>query len=224
MERVRHHGEPGWSAPRVDLIRNNGGMDDKSPPVERHCKACGHFRKLDEEGPAYACPACGAVYAKVRELLQEREQLAREAARNVDFSVLQAPAPPPVPRSLAAERRRIELMQMGYILQLVPLGVTAAVGALIARGVTAGDPSSWLASHTRWQLRTFGTALVIGLLFAALTMLLIGSEHLGAHMGDGGPTGRSGARWMWLPAIALWFWVMYRVARGWLLLVRGEEA
>lgn len=200
-------------------------MDADSPPVERHCKACGHFRKLDEPGPAYACPACGAVYAKLRQMQLEREQLEREAARNADFSAFKPPPPPPlVHKSLAAERRRVKLMQTGYILQLIPLGVTAAIGALIARSATADEPSSWLTSHTRWQLRTFGTTLVVGLVLAALTLLLIGSQHLGAQLRDGAPRAHSGARWMWWPAIALWFWVIYRVARGWLLLVRGEEA
>jgi uncharacterized membrane protein len=113
-------------------------------------------------------------------------------------------------------------VRTGYILQLVPLGVTAVVGAVIAKRLADSQPSSWLASHARWQLRTFWTALVIGLVLAALAMLLVGGAQLAARMGDGAPVGRSGARWLWLPATALWLWVAYRVARGWLLLVRGE--
>lgn len=194
-------------------------------PIGRHCLKCGHVRKRDDEGPDYACPACGAVYAKVRAAVHEREEAARESARRMDFQVRQPPAPPPppaVPASVAAERRRIGLMQTGYLLQLVPLGVTAIVGAVIASRVAAAQPSSWLASHSRWQLRTFWTALVFGLVLAAIALLLVGGARLAARMGDGVADGGSGARWLWLPATVLWLWVAYRVARGWLLLVRGE--
>ncbi len=199
-------------------------MDIESP-IGRHCLKCGHIRKRDDAGPDYACPACGGVYAKVRAVVHQREEAVREAARHVDFRVLQPPEPPPppaLPASLAAERRRFGLVQTGYILQLTPLGITAVVGAVIARGVVATDPSSWLASHSRWQLRTFGTALVIGLVLAVLAILLVGGAQLAGRMGDGAPVGRSGARWLWLPATALWLWVTYRAARGWLLLLRGE--
>jgi uncharacterized membrane protein/predicted RNA-binding Zn-ribbon protein involved in translation (DUF1610 family) len=198
---------------------------DIDSPIGRHCKKCGHIRKRDDKGPDYACPSCGGVYAKVQAVVHQREEVAREAARHADFSVMQPPAPPPppvLPESVAAERRRAQLVQTGYILQLVPLGITAVIGAVIARGIVAAHPSSWLASHARWQLRTFWTALVIGLVLAALAMLLVGGAQLASRMGDGAPVVRSGARWLWLPATALWLWVAYRVARGWLLLVRGE--
>jgi uncharacterized membrane protein/DNA-directed RNA polymerase subunit RPC12/RpoP len=198
---------------------------DLDSPIGRHCKKCGHIRTRDDEGPDYACPACGGVYAKVRALAHQREEAAREAARHADFTVLQPPAPPPppvLPKSLADERRRVGLVRTGYILQLIPLGITAVVGAVIARGIVTAHPSSWLASHSRWQLRTFWTALVIGLVLAALAMLLMGGAQLASRMGDGAPVGRSGAGWLWLPAAALWLWVMYRVAVGWLMLLRGE--
>lgn len=211
-------------APHAGRRGDNAGMDPDSP-IGRHCRKCGHVRQRDDAGPDYACPACGGVYAKVQAVVHQREEAAREAARHMDFKVLQPPAPPlpPVlPKSLAAERRRVGLAQTGYILQLLPLGITAVVGAVIAKRMLAADPSSWLASHWRWQLRTFGTALVIGLVLAALAMLLVGGAQLAARMGDGAPVGRSGARWLWLPAMVLWLWVTYRGARGWLLLTRGE--
>lgn len=199
---------------------------DPASPIGRHCLKCGHVRKRDDTGPDYACPACGAVYAKVRAAVHEREEAAREAARRADFQVVAPPAPPPppaLPASVVAERRRIGLVQTGYILQLVPLGITAVVGAVIARNVVATQPSSWLASHSRWQLRTFWTALVIGLVLAAIAGLLVGGAQLAARMGDGTAEGGSGARWLWPPAAALWLWVAWRVARGWLLLLRGES-
>lgn len=198
---------------------------DLDSPIGRHCRKCGHIRKREDVGPDYACPVCGAVYAKVRAVLHQREEEARESARRADFQVLTPPAPPPppvLPKSLAAERRRVAQVQTGYILQLVPLFVPAVVGAVMAKRFLASDTSDWLASHSRWQLRTFGTALVIGLVLAAFAALLMGSARLAARMGDGGPVGPSGAAWLWLPATALWLWVMYRVAVGWLLLLRGE--
>lgn len=59
---------------------------------------------------------------------------------------------------------------------------------------------TWLESHLRWQLRTFGYALLWLIAGAALALTLIG-----------------------LPlAVAAWLlvglWVLYRVARGWLRL------
>lgn len=198
------------------------GLDS---PVGSHCLKCGHVRKREDAGPDYACPACGGIYAKVRTAVHEREEAAREAARRADFQALPPPAPPSAPEwaaSVLAERRRIALVQAAYILQLVPLGITAIVGAVIVRQVAAAQPSSWLASHSRWQLQTFWTALVIGLVLAGLAALLVGGAQLAARMAGGAPVGRSGAAWLWLPAAVLWLWVAYRVARGWWLLLRGE--
>jgi len=45
------------------------------------CKKCGHLRTQRDTGPRYACPACGAVYAKVAALGRrqfEREQRQQE--------------------------------------------------------------------------------------------------------------------------------------------------
>jgi uncharacterized membrane protein/predicted RNA-binding Zn-ribbon protein involved in translation (DUF1610 family) len=196
-------------------------------PVDQRCRKCGHIRQRGEEGPDYACPSCGGVYAKVREAALRREEEAREAARNVDFTAFKpsaTPAAAPLPESLMVQRRREGQMQMGYILQLVPLGITGLVGALLAKQILATDTRSWLASHARWQIRTFVTALVLGLVLALIATLLVGGTRLAARMGGDTTVGRSGAAWLWLPATALWFWVMYRVARGWLRLVRGERA
>ncbi|MCS6785437.1 MAG: hypothetical protein NZ524_00170 [Thiobacillaceae bacterium] len=68
---------------------------------------------------------------------------------------------------------------------------------VIKRGQARG---TWLESHLRWQLRTFGYALLWLIAGAALALTLIG-----------------------LPlAVAAWLlvglWVLYRVARGWLRL------
>lgn len=198
---------------------------DPNSPVGRHCLKCGHVRKRDDTGPDFACPACGGVYAKVQRAMHEREEAVREAARRADFAPLPPaapPKPPAKPASLQAEQRRMQLIQAGYILQLLPLGLTAVVGAVLARRVAMEAPSSWLATHSRWQLRTFWTALVFGLVLAGLAALLVGGARIAARLGDATAAERSGAAWLWLPAIVLWLWVAFRVARGWLLLLRGE--
>lgn len=196
-------------------------------PVDQRCRKCGHIRLRSDQGPDYACSACGGVYAKVREAALRREEAAREAARNVDFTAFKATASrtsQALPQALAVERRRVGLVQTGYILQLVPLGITGLIGALVAKKILIADTSSWLASHARWQIRTFVTALIFGLVLALLAALLVGGSHLAARMGGDSTLRRSGAAWLWLPATVLWFWVMYRIARGWMLLLRGERA
>lgn len=164
------------------------------------------------------------MYAKVQRVMHEREEAAREAARRADFAPLPPAAPPPalpMPASVRAERRRVALTQAAYLLLLLPLGITAIVAAILARRVAGEAPTSWLATHSQWQLRTFWTLLAFGLILAVLAGLLVGGARLAARMGDASTAG-SGAGWLWLPAAALWLWVAFRVARGWLLLMRGE--
>ena len=200
---------------------------DLDSPIGRYCQKCRHVRRREDTGPDFACPACGAIYAKVRAVVQQREEADREAARHADFSVrqpLEGASRPALPRSLAEQRRRVGLVRTGYLLQALPLGVTAVAGAWIVKGIADEDPSHWLASHSRWQLRTFWSALVIGLVLLAIAVLLIGAGQLADRMGDAPPSGRSAARWLWLPAFALWLWVLARVARGWLALLRGDTA
>jgi len=38
----------------------------------KFCKKCGYERLPEDNGPDYACPKCGAVYAKVEALLKKR--------------------------------------------------------------------------------------------------------------------------------------------------------
>ena len=63
--------------------------------------------------------------------------------------------------------------------------------AYLARGDARGTVA-W--DHFTWAIRTFWTALLFGLLFGALTWVLIG----------------------WPLLAALWLWTVYRIVRGWL--------
>ncbi len=199
-------------------------MDIESP-VGRQCHKCDHVRKKDDTGPAWACPACGAVYAKVQAIVTEREAIAREAARQGHWDKRPAggvPPPPRPPATLALERRRVARVQLAYLLLALPLVVPGIAGAVIVRGIAAEQPPSWLSAHARWQLRTFWTALVLGVVLALLAALLIGGAALSARMAGGAPA-RSAAGWLWLPTIGLWLWMLYRSAIGWLLLQRGDS-
>jgi uncharacterized membrane protein len=67
---------------------------------------------------------------------------------------------------------------------------------------------TYLESHFRWQIRTFWFALLWIVLAAALSvplmLVLIGFVTL------------------WLAAVVIGLWVLYRVIRGWLRLSSGE--
>jgi uncharacterized membrane protein len=196
--------------------------------LHRQCRKCGHVRLPTDAGPDWACPACGGAYAKTYAAAAAREEQARDAARNPAWGEPTPggvePPPPPPPPALAQERRRQARVQLAYLLLALPTGITAVVAALIARGIAAEAPQSWLEGHSRWQLRTFWTALVVGGVIALLALLLAGGAALSARMGDGaGASGSSPARWLWLPTAALWLWMLWRAAIGWMLLQRGDE-
>jgi uncharacterized membrane protein len=201
-------------------------MDPTAPLVHHQCRKCGHVRQRTDTGPDWACPACGGAYAKTYALAAQREEEARDAARNPGWGdpapVAEKPAAPPLPATLARERARVARAQLAYLLLALPLGLTAVVAAVIARGLAAESPASWLESHARWQLRTFWTALVIGGVLALVAVLVVGGASLAARMGNGA-SGGSAARWLWLPGIALWLWMLWRAAIGWLLLQRGDS-
>ncbi len=94
------------------------------------CRKCGHRRVAQDPGPDYACPACGAVYAKV-ELAWAAGQAAREeearrvasARRSGDWSAVS-------PEWIRHEAQRMVLVT----LDAVPGRVTQDV-----LGIISGD-------------------------------------------------------------------------------------
>ncbi len=90
---------------------------------------------------------------------------------------------------------------------------------------------SWLESHFDWQLRTFWTAVILGLALFCIALLLsaFGLVSL-LSMPLTGPAGAVGAgagfggAWvaMTLGAILAGVWILYRVVRGWLALRDGK--
>jgi uncharacterized membrane protein len=90
---------------------------------------------------------------------------------------------------------------------------------------------TWLESHFLWQIRTFWTAVVVGLALFCIALVLgaIGFVSL-LTTPFSGPAGAVGAgagfggAWvaLTLGAILAGVWILYRVARGWLALREGK--
>jgi uncharacterized membrane protein len=84
----------------------------------------------------------------------------------------QVPPPPPPP---SAARDQGNLVNVVYILYLVAVifGPTAIIGVVMAY-VNKGDAPGWIATHYRFQIRTFWIGLLIGVVGMILTIVLIG--------------------------------------------------
>ncbi|MCL4814321.1 MAG: hypothetical protein KJ061_17680 [Vicinamibacteraceae bacterium] len=96
-----------------------------------------------------------------------------------------------------------------FIVTSFVFGIPSIV-AVILNYVKQGDVrGTWLASHFRWQIRTFWFALlwivVAFLLSLPLMLVLVGFATL------------------WLAAVIIGLWVLYRVVRGWVRLASGQE-
>jgi len=81
------------------------------------------------------------------------------------------------------------------------VGSLPSIVAVILNYVKRGDArGTWIASHYRWQIRTFWFTLVWALIGWALVITIIGAV-VGVPI-----------------LIALTLWLMYRIGRGWLRL------
>ena len=90
---------------------------------------------------------------------------------------------------------------------------------------------SWLESHFLWQLRTFWTAVVLGIALFCIALLLgaigfislLSTPVTGPAGAVGAGAGFGGAYIaLTLGAILAGVWILYRVARGWLALRDGK--
>ena len=90
-----------------------------------------------------------------------------------------------------------------YILQALSfvLGITAVIGVIINYIKYDDMRGSWLESHFVWQKRTFWYGLLWIVLGSLTTAFLVG----------------------WIVLTATSFWLIYRIARGWIYLVDGKE-
>jgi uncharacterized membrane protein len=81
------------------------------------------------------------------------------------------------------------------------IGSLPSIAAVILNYVKRGDArGTWVASHYRWQIRTFWCAVLWALIGWALVLTIIGAV-VGVPI-----------------LIALTLWLLYRIGRGWLRL------
>ena len=84
-----------------------------------------------------------------------------------------------------------------------PLSIIAVIMNYVKISEARG---TWLESHFRWQIRTFW----FGLLWVGLCMLgILMTLGIGLIV-------------LWFPLVIVTFWFIYRIARGWMRLSRGE--
>lgn len=99
-------------------------------------------------------------------------------------------------------RQEKKMVQIIYLLQGLAYftGITAVIG-LVMNYIKRDDcTGSWLASHHRWQIRTFWFGLLWCVLGSLLTLVLIG----------------------WAILFATGVWLIYRIAKGWIRLSENK--
>ncbi|MFO1401254.1 MAG: hypothetical protein U1F30_08595 [Steroidobacteraceae bacterium] len=105
----------------------------------------------------------------------------------------------PAPPNPDAEKNLAMVIYALYAASFV-VGITALV-AIIINYVKRDDVAgTWLASHYRWQIRTFWFALLWGVIGLLLTAVVIGIPIL----------------------VANGIWMIYRIVKGWLRLSENK--
>jgi uncharacterized membrane protein len=91
-----------------------------------------------------------------------------------------------------------------YVLQACGFfcgGVTCIVAVIINYVKRPDTAGTWLASHFRWQIRTFWFSLLWAVIGALLLLVIVG----------------------WVVLVADGIWVIYRIVKGWLYLNDGKS-
>ena len=104
---------------------------------------------------------------------------------------------------MADEQQLKTVATIVYALQAAGffLGITW-IAAVIVDYVKKDDATgTWLASHYRWQIRTFWWGLLWGVLGGILALVVVGFLILAADA----------------------IWIIYRIAKGWLRLSENRE-
>lgn len=198
--------------------------------VEAHrpCLKCGHVRQPEDSGPTWACPNCGAAYAKLEAIQKAKSEAAQEA----DLETLK------FERSLAAQERfeheqaRRETAERPtylaahavYLFMVLPFAATQAIAVAIAYKFHRAGDDSWLNDHFGWQIRTFW---YLGLLsVAAVVSLLVGAGATSTFvvLRSEGPLAL-GFRAIGVAAVLgalTLLTALYRIGKGWYCLSRRE--
>lgn len=196
---------------------------------ERSCLKCGHVRRADDEGPDYACPACGAVYAKLEALEKAKaDAVEREAADTLKFD-RQMGLQEKFDREQAAremvESPRHTAAHAVYLLMVLPFAVTQALAIVIAYRMRRVSDDSWLDDHFSWQIKTFW--YLAGLAILAGIALLVGVVSIGSvavlrNVAHVEWTFKSIAGFVLVCSLAF-FVAVYRIGKGWYRLSQRES-
>jgi uncharacterized membrane protein len=99
---------------------------------------------------------------------------------------------------MAEESNQAKIIYVLYLAGLV-LGITPLIGVVMAY-LAMGNAPEWLATHYRFQIRTFWMALLYSIISALLTVVLIG----------------------FLGFIAIAIWLIIRCVKGFQAADKGE--
>lgn len=184
-----------------------------SATASRTCLKCGHVRRPTDVAPPEACPACGAIYAKVeahRSGLYEVRRRAGTSAGQGDGEYVDA------------ERRR--LAHLVYFLYLLPAGLTTLLGYSIARASGDDHADEIAFAHTDWQVETVSRVFYLVIAALALAALLAGVYAVHALLHNEALLGfaRILSGFLLVVAGGTYLWVAVRSVQGWIQLVRGE--
>lgn len=192
----------------------------------RTCLKCGHRRESADPAPEYACPLCGAVYAKL------------EAARTANLKAQELDAKEARSAAIRAEHdNRFEAHQRTrdsheapvramahaiYVLYALPFALTQFGGLLLAYKMRRPSDDTWLNDHFVWQIRTFWYLLAPSII--GVVALLIASAATGAFVVTGQnrflATAFSSV-YVFSAVVAIIVLVyIFRVAKGWYSLWR----
>ncbi len=196
----------------------------------RTCLKCGHVRRSSGEGPDdFACPACGAIYAKLEALQKTRAQEAenlRSETRNFDrHQVSQERFEQGLAAREAAEAPRYAAAHLVYLLMVLPFVISQAFAIVLAYKMRRASDNTWLDDHCNWQIKTFW--YLFGLSLLAGVTLLAGVASMSALIftRDMAPvkwTFQSMAAFATICGLTL-IVALYRIGKGWYRLSQRES-
>lgn len=194
----------------------------------RPCLKCGHLRQPGDAGPAFACPRCGAVYAKLEALHKARQEAAEAAALETLHFERRSASHERFEREQAvrdaAERPTRLAAHAVYLMMVLPFAATQAIAVATAYKFHRASEDSWLNDHFSWQIRTFWYLALLSA--AAILSLLVGAAATSTFvvLRTEGPAAlglkaMGGA--VVLGGLALLV-ALYRIGKGWYRLSQGE--
>lgn len=195
--------------------------------VGKTCPKCGHKRTSADPGPEYECPKCGVIYAKAEAALRAKEAaaLARAPAHGRPRPATWD-AEPELRAQRAHEKGMGTVAHVVYGLYVLPVGLTALIGVIIAHVMRGKAAGTWVESHFRWQTGTFwgavlSTIVVVGVGSVLFSGSLLGMARKGSAAGATASVGVAGL--IGFAMLAIGIWCIYRVAKGWIRLIQSEE-